>query len=132
MKIMNYLIAILEYDEYDKSEFEKFCEDETLIENGGDAFFGYMDSPSDFSQIYFSTGPYTDHCIVLYFKEIGDNDEINEADAESFINVISDLKRNGNLFIITESDFNILNEKMNENFPIHDIDSACLAKVEFD
>ena len=129
---MNYLIAILEYDEYDKSQFDKFCEDESLIEGGGDVFFGYMDSPSEYSQIYFSNGPYSNNCIVLYYKELGEIDEIDELDSESFYNVISDLNRNGNLYIIYESDFGLLKGNMNSYFPIEDIDSACLAKAEFE
>jgi hypothetical protein len=129
---MNYLIAILEYDEYDKSQFDEFCEDESLIEVGGDSFFGYMDSASDFSQIYFSNGPYSDNCIVLYYKEIGEIDEINEIDSESFYNVISDLKRNGNLYILNESDFRLLTQNINSDFPIKDIDSACITKAEFE
>ncbi len=129
---MNYLTAILEFDEYDNSHFDEFIEDESLIEGCGDSFFGYMDSPSDYSQIYFSTGPYSDNCIVLYFKEIGEIDEIEESDVESFLNVIGDQKRNGNLFILNEADFSLLKENMNLNFPIKDIDSRCLAKVEYD
>ena len=129
---MNYLIAILEYDEYDKSKFSVFCEDDELIEGGGDVFYGYMDDPSDFSQIYFSTGPYTENCIVLYYKELGENDEIDESDAESFYNVIGDLKRNGYLFIANESDFNLLQEKMNDAFPIEDFDASCVSKAEFE
>jgi hypothetical protein len=129
---MNYLIAILEYDEYDKSKFDVFCEDQELIEGGGDIFYGYMENPSDYSQIYFSTGPYSENCIVLYYKEIDDNDEIDESDAESFYNVISDLKRNGYLFICNESDFNLLQEKMNEDFPIEDFDASCVSKAEFE
>ena len=129
---MNYLIAILEYDEFDKSQFSSFYEDEALIEGGGDVFYGYMDNPSDFSQIYFSTGPYTENCIVLYYKELGENDEIDESDAESFYNVINDLKRNGYLFIANESDFNLLREKMNNAFPIEDFDASCVSKAEFE
>ena len=129
---MNYLIAILEYDEYDKSKFDLFFEDQELIEGGGDIFYGYMENPSDFSQIYFSTGPYSENCIVLYYKEIGENDEIDEADAESFYNVISDLKRNGYLFICNESDFNLLQEKKNSAFPIEDFDASCVSKAEFE
>jgi hypothetical protein len=129
---MNYLIAILEYDEYDRSKFSAFCEDETLIEGGGDVFYGYMDNPSDFSQIYFSTGPYTENCIVLYYKEIGGNDEIDESDAESFYNVISDLKRNGYLFICNGSDFTLLQEKMYDAFQIEDFDASCVSKAEFE
>ena len=67
---MNYLIAILEFDEYDKSKFDVFYKDQELIEGGGDIFYGYMENPSDYSQIYFSTGPYSENCIVLYYKEI--------------------------------------------------------------
>jgi hypothetical protein len=129
---MNYLVAILEYDEYNQGQFEKFYFDETLIESGGDTFFGYMDSPSDFSQLYFSTGPYSDNCIVLYYRQVGESDEITESDAESFYNVILDLKRNGNLFILGEADFNLLYEHMHGKFPIEDIDAACVAKTEFD
>lgn len=129
---MNYLIAILEYDEYEQKKFDQFLEDEALIEGGGDAFYGYMNNPSDFSQIYFSTGPYTENCIVLYYKELGENDEIHESDAESFYNVISDLKRNGYLFICNESDFNLLQEKKNEVFPIEDFDASCISKAEFE
>ncbi len=129
---MNYLIATLEFDEYHKSQFDEFCEDESLIEEGGDSFYGYMNSASDFSQIYFSNGPYSDNCIVLYYKEIGEIDEIDELDSESFCNVISELKRNGNLYILNESDFNLLNENKNLNFPIDDIDSACLSKTAYE
>lgn len=129
---MNYLVAILEYDEYDKSKFNVFCDDEALIESDGDVFYGYMDNPSDFSQIYFSTGPYTDNCIVLYYREIDDNDEIDESDADAFYNVISDLKRNGYLFICNEEDYYLLQEKMNNVFPIEDFDSSCVSKAEFE
>jgi hypothetical protein len=129
---MNYLIAILEYDEYDKSKFSVFCEDDELIEGGGDVFYGYMENASDFSQIYFSTGPYAENCIVTYYKEIGENDEIDQSDADSFFNVIIDLKRNGYLFICQEQDFKLMQEKMNEAFPIEDFDSSCVSKAEFE
>jgi hypothetical protein len=129
---MNYLIAILEYDEYDKSEFDTFFFDEALIENGGDYFFGYMDNPSDYSQFYFSTGPYEEKCIVLYYKEIGDIDEITESDADSFYQVICDLKRNGYLFICNQIDFDLLQSNLNGVFPIVDFDDSCVSKAEFE
>jgi hypothetical protein len=131
-EFMNYLIAILEYDEYNKNNFSEFCEDESLIEVCGDVFYGYIDNPSDFSQIYFSTGPYSENCIVVFYKEIGENDELDETDADSFFNVISDLKRNGYLFICHEQDFKLLQDKMNDAFPIEDFDASCVSKAEFE
>ncbi len=129
---MNYLIAILEYDEYQANIFDQFMEDEALIEGGGDVFYGYMNDPSDFSQIYFSSGPYSENCIVLYYKEIGEREDIDDSDATSFYSVICDLKRNGYLFICNESDFNLLQVKKNEFFPIADFDSSCISKAEFE
>jgi len=125
---LNYFIAILEFDEYQEDEFESFKED-IIIEESHESFFGYMNDPSSYTHLYYSTGPYNKNCILLYYREESSYvNEFNEEDVDSFYNVLRELKRDGFLYLINERDFKLLLENNNHPFPILDIDKSCTRK----
>ena len=129
----NYLVVIIEVDEYKEDSFSSYSDDESLKESINDVFYSYIENSSDYSNLYFSTGPYNDNCIILYYKEISlDQEEIHEIDAEAVNSILSDLKRNVHLYIINSDDFNNISENANDIFPIENIDSSCISKTEFE
>jgi len=106
-----------------------------------DVFFGYIDAPSEYSHFCFSTGPFSQNCSIVYFKEVADEiDQIEEADTESILNVIEELKRNVQLYLIGDSDFKLIYENNGtprlfsdiSDFPIEDINGSCLDVADFE
>jgi len=136
-----YLIAIIEVDEYPSDKITDFLNDDSLREDINGVFFGFIDSPSDYSHFCFSTGPFSKNCSIVYFKEVSENTETIEAsDTESVLNVISELNRNVQLYLINSSDFKLINENDGtprllsdiSPFPIDDINGSCLDVADFE
>jgi hypothetical protein len=78
---------------------------------------------------------------LVHFKEVSDDSEhIEESDTESILNVISELNRSVQLYLINASDFKLINENAGESrlfsdispFPIDDINGSCLDVAEFE
>lgn len=134
-----YLISIIEVDEYSSDKIADLMNDDNLRASINDVFFGYIDSPSEYSHFCFSTGPFSTNCSIVYFKEVSDEfDQIEEADTESILNVIEELKRNVQLYLIGDSDFKLIYENNGtprlfsdiSAFPIEDINGSCLDMAE--
>ena len=136
-----YLIAIIEVDEYPCDKITDFLNDYSLREDINGIFFGFIDSPSDYSHFCFSTGPFNDNCSLVFFKEVPEETEsIEEADTEAVLNVIAELNRNVQLYLINSSDFKLINENDGGSrsfsdvspFPIDDINGSCLDVADFE
>ena len=136
-----YLIAIVEVDEYSSDKIADLLNDDNVIESINDVFFGYIDTPSDYSYYCFSTGPFSKNCSIVYFKEVSENTETIEAsDTESVLEVITELKRDVQLYLINDSDFKLINENDGtprllsdiSDFPIEDINGSCLDVADFE
>ena len=136
-----YLIAIIEVDEYSSDKFADLLNDENLRESINDVFFGYIDTPSDYSYFCFSTGPFSKNCSIVYFKDVSENTETIEAsDKEAVLEVITELKRDVQLYLISDSDFKLINENDGtprlfsdiSDFPIEDINDSCLDVADFE
>ena len=136
-----YLIAIIEVDEYPSEQIVDLLNDDDLRGSINDVFVENIDTPSDYSHFCFSTGPFSSNCSIVHFKEVSDNSEhIEESDTESILNVISELNRSVQLYLINASDFKLINENAGESrlfsdispFPIDDISGSCLDVAEFE
>ncbi len=136
-----HLISIIEVDEYSSDKIADLLNDDNFRESINEVFFGYIDTPSDYSHFCFSTGPFSENCSIVYFKEVADEiEQIEEADTESILNVIEELKRNVQLYLISESDFKLINENDGtprllsdiSEFPIEDINGSCLDVADFE
>ena len=135
-----YLLAIIEVDEYPSDKIDDFLNNDSLRESINDTFFGYIDNPSEYSYFCFSTGPFNDNCVMVHFKEVSvDSEKIDDSDTESVLNVISELNRNVYLYLISSSDFKLIEENSGARrifsdispFPIMDIESSCIDAGEF-
>lgn len=136
-----YLLAIVEIDEYPSDMIADLLNDDILRDSINEIFFDCIDTPSDYSHFCFSTGPFSENCSIVYFKEVSEDTETIEAsDAESVLNVISELNRNVQLYLIDASDFKQINENAGasrlfsdmSSFPIDDINSSCLDVADFE
>ena len=136
-----YLIAIIEVDEYPSDKITDFLNDDSLRQDINGIFFGCIDGPSDYSHFCFSTGPFSHNCSILHFKEVPEDTETIEAsDVEAVLNVISELNRNVQFYLISDSDFKLINENAGASrsfsdvspFPIVDISGSCLDVADFE
>ena len=136
-----YVIAIIEVDEYPSDKMVELLSDDDLLGSINDVFFENIDTPSDYSHFCFSTGPYSSNCSIVHFKEVSeDTEHIEESDTESILNVISELNRSVQLYLINASDFKLINENAGESrlfsdlspFPIDDISGSCIDVAEFE
>jgi hypothetical protein len=136
-----HLIAIIEVDEYPSDKMVELLSDDELLGSINDVFFENIDTPSDYSHFCFSTGPFSSNCSIVHFKEVSeDTEHIEESDTESILNVISELNRNVQLYLINASDFKLINENAGaprlfsetSPFPITDINGSCLDVAEFE
>jgi hypothetical protein len=136
-----YLIAIIEVDEYPSDQIVELLSDNELLGSINDVFFENIDTPSDYSHFCFSTGPFCSNCSIVHFKEVSEDTETIEAsDVEAVLNVISELNRSVQLYLINSSDFKLINENAGESrlfsdispFPIDDINGSCLDFADFE
>lgn len=136
-----YLIAIIEVDEYQSDKIVDLLNDDDLRGGINDIFFENIDTPSDYSHFCFSTGPFNDNCSLVFFKEVSEEtDSIEESDTEAVLNVIAELNRNVQLYLINSSDFKLINENDGGSrsfsdvspFPIDDINGSCLDVADFE
>jgi len=134
-----YLIAIIEVDEYPSDKIVDFLNDDSLRDSINEVFYGY-NSPSDYTHFCFSDGPFSKNCSIVHFKEVSEDTETIEAsDKESVLEVIAELKRDVQLYLITASDFKLINENAGDTrlfsdispFPIDDINGSCIDAGEF-
>jgi len=135
-----YVIAIIEVDEYSSDKIADFLNDDSLRDSINEVFYGY-NSPSDYTHFCFSDGPFSKNCSIVHFKEVSDDSEhIEESDTESILNVISELNRSVQLYLINASDFKLINENDGSPrlfsdispFPIDDINGSCLDFADFE
>lgn len=127
---MNYIGALIEIDEFDSDSIKDLLKDNYLIDEIGDVFYGYMDFPSDYSKLLFSSGPYKKNCNIFYYRQfdIGTKD-FDVGIRETFSLVLLELKRNGYLYFLDNNQIEML-VKFDENkFPNFDIDSYCQFKI---
>ena len=136
-----YLIAIIEVDEYPSDKIVDLLNDDDLRGSINDIFFEYIDTPSDYSHFCFSTGPFKDNCVIVHYKEISEDAEnIEKSATECVLNVIAELNRDVQLYLINASDFKLINENAGaprlfsetSPFPITDINGSCLDVAEFE
>jgi hypothetical protein len=136
-----YVIAIIEVDEYPSDKMVELLSDDELLGSINDVFFENIDTPSDYSHFCFSTGPFSSNCSIVHFKEVSEDTETIEAsDVEAVLNVISELNRSVQLYLINASDFKLINENDGSPrlfsdispFPIDDISGSCLDFADFE
>ncbi len=134
-----YLIAIIEVDDYSSDKIAEFLNDDSLRDGINEVFYGYLSS--DYTHFCFSTGPFSQNCSIVHFKEVSeDTESIEASDTESVLNVIAELNRDVKLYLINSSDFKLINENVGESrlfsdtspFPITDINGSCIDVAEFE
>jgi len=122
-----FLTAIIEVDEYTSDKFDFFTEDSEIINSIGDSFYAYMSNPSDYSKLLFSSGPYNENCVLIYYREEQkDIDTIAAEDLDAFSEILAELKRTGNLYLIDDSIMNLIIQNANQIFPVNDLDTNCI------
>jgi hypothetical protein len=126
---MSFIAAIIEIEEFTYRSIDELVEDCELINDISDSFYGYMDHPSEYSKLIFGTGPYNNNCNILYYRQFDTHDkDLEDEICESFTLVLSELKRNGYLFLFDTSQIELLINDDKGKFPNLDFESHCKFK----
>lgn len=130
---MTFIVAIIEIEEFTSETISELVEDSELINDISDSFYGYMDHSSEYSKLTFATGPYKNNCNIFYYRQFDThNEDLDNEIYESFALVLSELKRNGYLFLLEASQMELLVNNDKLEWPNVDFDNYCKFKcVDF-